>query len=844
MNNNTGWLIKMAWRDSRKNRARLLLFVSSIVLGIAALVAIQSFGENLKAQIELEAKALLGADLEIEGRQPVPEGIVKLLDSLGAETIREVNFASMVQATGSGGTRLVNIRAVEKGYPFYGSLETVPAAAGKTFTGQGASAVAAEGLLQQIGAATGDTLAVGAAKFTLRGAVKKVPGQSGIAATVAPPVFIPYGLVDSTGLLQRGSRVNHRLYVKFSPAMPYRLFEELIIPRLEKEELRYDDVAERKKDLGDAYSDLSAFLNLTAFIALLLGCIGVASSVQVYMKEKLQMVAVLRCMGATGPQAMAIFMVQIALMGFAGAVLGAALGTAIQFLLPMVFADLLPVEVQPEISPKALVSGIFTGTLASVIFSLWPLLAIRKVSALAAIRASVEKEPRDLLRYSALLLIGLFVFGFARLQLGTWKNALFFTLGLAVALLLLAGFARLIIFLVRRFFPLKSSFIWRHGLSNLFRPNNQTLLLVVTIGLGTALIGTLLLSQQLLLNKVKFNAAPASRPNMVIFDIQGSQVQPIQQLLAQYKLPQMGSVPIVTMRIHSLKGKTVEAWKADTIANMRQGLLTREYRVTYRDSLIDSEKLLEGSWKGRVAQPGDSIFISMEQGIAQSMRLNIGDEVVFNVQGALMPTYIGSLRKVDFQRVQTNFLVLFPAGVLEQAPQFHVQLTRFDSVGQSARFQTALVRQFPNASVIDLNLVLETVDEILDKVSFVIRFMAFFSVLTGLIVLIGSVIISKYQRIQESVLLRTLGAGRKQITGIQLVEYFLLGSLSAITGLIIALLASWALATFSFDTFLLPEPLPLLGLFAAITGITVGIGLLNSREVVSKPPLEILRKEV
>jgi putative ABC transport system permease protein len=844
MNNNTGWLIRMAWRDSRKNRARLLLFVSSIVLGIAALVAIQSFGENLKAQIELEAKALLGADLEIEGRQPVPEGILKMLDSLGAQTIREVNFASMVQATGTGGTRLVNVRAVEKGYPFYGNLETVPAAAGKTFTGQGASAVAAEGLLQQLGATPGDTLAVGAGRFTLLGAVKKVPGQSGIAATVAPPVFIPYGLVDSTGLLQRGSRVNHRLYVKFSPAMPYRLYEELIIPRLEKAELRYDDVAERKKDLGDAYSDLSAFLNLTAFIALLLGCIGVASSVQVYMKEKVQMVAVLRCMGASGPQAMAIFMVQIALMGFAGALLGAALGTAIQFLLPLVFADLLPVEVKPAISPTALVSGIFTGTLASVIFSLWPLLAIRKVSALAAIRAAVEKEPRDMLRYSALLLIGLFVVGFARLQLGTWKNALFFTLGLAVALLLLAGFARLIIFLVRRFFPLKSSFIWRHGLSNLFRPNNQTLLLVVTIGLGTALIGTLLLSQQLLLNKVKFNAAPASRPNMVIFDIQGTQVQPIQQLLAQYQLPQMGSVPIVTMRMHSLKGKTVDTWKEDTAVNMRKGLLTREYRVTYRDSLIDSEKLLEGSWKGRVARPGDSIFISMEQGIAQSMQLKIGDEVVFNVQGALMPTYIGSLRKVDFQRVQTNFLVLFPAGVLEQAPQFHVQLTRFDSVGQSAKFQTALVRQFPNASVIDLNLVLETVDEILDKVSFVIRFMAFFSVLTGLIVLIGSVIISKYQRIQESVLLRTLGAGRRQITGIQLVEYFLLGSLSAITGLIIALLAAWALATFSFDTFLLPEPLPLLGLFAAITGITVGIGLLNSREVVSKPPLEILRKEV
>ena len=217
--------------------------------------------------------------------------------------------------------------------------------------------------------------------------------------------------------------------------------------------------------------------------------------------------------------------------------------------------------------------------------------------------------------------------------------------------------------------------------------------------------------------------------------------------------------------------------------------------------------------------------------------------MTWNVQGAMITTYVGSYRKVDFQRVQTNFLVLFPTGVLESAPKFHVQLTRFENVQQSAKFQQALVGQFPNVSVIDLNLVIETVETILDQVSFVIRFMALFSIITGIIVLIGSVIISKYQRIQESVLLRTMGASRRQIMGINAVEYFLLGSLAALTGIVLSLPASWALAKFIFQASLQPPWLSLLAGFAALTGLTLIIGLLNSREVVNKPPLEILRKE-
>jgi putative ABC transport system permease protein len=747
-----------------------------------------------------------------------------------------------VQFLPQAGTRLVNVRAIEPGFPFYGQLETDPAGAATIFLNQ-RQALAENTLMLQYKARPGDSIAVGSLHFALAGRLLQVPGQSGIAASVAAPVFIPYSLMQQTGLLQKGSRVSYRIHVKYPQGFDAAFYENTLKPLLDKEELRYDDVEERKQEVGEAYSDMARFLNLTAFIALLLGCIGVASSVHIYAKEKVEMVALLRCLGASGRTGMGIYLVQIALMALAGSALGAVLGTAVQFVLPKVFAGLLPVSVSPALSWAAIGQGIATGLIAALLFALFPLLGIRRVSPLKAIRASYEPVVRDPWRYLAFAGVALFMVAFARMQLGSFKNGLYFTMAIALAFGLLAAFAQLIIWLVRHVLPLGGPFIWRHGLSNLYRPHNQTLILVVTIGLGTALITTLVLSRQLLLNKVKFSSAAATRPNMVIFDIQDTQVEPIQRLSAEQGLPLMGTVPIVTMRLHGINGRTASELKADSTSRRSRGLLNREYRVTYRDTLTDSETLTAGNWHGKVQRPGDSIFISVDQGVASALKLELGDAMVWNVQGALITTYVGSLRKVDYQRVSTNFIVLFPTGVLEAAPKFFVQLTRFENATQSARFQQTMVSQFPNVSIIDLNLVLKTVDDILGKVGFVISFMAFFSIITGLVVLIGSVIISKYQRIQESVLLRTLGASRRHIAGINTVEYLLLGSLAAFTGILMALLASWALATYTFNTIFMPQPLPLLAAFGIITGLTLLIGLLNSREVVSKPPLEILRKE-
>lgn len=328
---------------------------------------------------------------------------------------------------------------------------------------------------------------------------------------------------------------------------------------------------------------------------------------------------------------------------------------------------------------------------------------------------------------------------------------------------------------------------------------------------------------------------------MVLFDIQSNQVDSVREVTRQSGLPIISQVPIVTMRLESIKGRSVEDLRSETTAGIRDWVLSREYRVSYRDTLSESENLLRGEWQ---EEAGDSIFISLEEGLREDMKVDLGDELIFNVQGARVKTYVGSIREVDWQRMQTNFLVMFPEGVLEKAPKFHVLLTRFESPEQSASFQRKVVKSFPNISVIDLQLVLETIDTVLSKVSFAIRFMAFFSIFTGLLVLTGSVLISKYQRMQESVLLRTIGASRKQILIINTLEYFLLGSLAALSGIGIAMIAGGLLAWLSFDTTLTPDWLVLVAVYFVITALTVIIGLSNSRSIVNKPPLEVLRKVV
>jgi len=856
----------MAWRDSRRNRSRLFLFISSVVLGIAALVATLSFGNNLREDIDDQAKTLVGADLIVRSGRQLPVGVRAVVDSLPNRHAQEWSFASMVYFFKSQGSRLVQVRALEGAYPFYGALETTPVSAGLGFR-DGREALVDRTLLLQYGAQVGDSIRVGDLSFVIAGALDKAPGRNEISMTVAPPVYIPLRYLDSSGLLKKGSRIEYQWYYQFAAGTDMEKLMAAIGPRLDSAEVRYETVASRKEGMTRAFGDFTQFLILISFIALLMGCIGVASAVNIYIREKISGIAVLRCLGLKARQAFLIYLIQVAGIGLIGSVAGAVLGVIVQQVLPAVLKDLLPLESHFRVSWPAIGQGVGTGMTISLLFALLPLLSIRKISPLYTLRLSVEPSSAgwDPLKGIVYGVIFFFIVGYSRLKMERWGKALVFTLCLVAAFLLLAGVARLMMAVVRRLFPARWNYLWRQGFANLYRPNNQTLILVVTIGLGTTFIGTLYFIQQLLIDRVTVSAG-ASQGNMVLFDIQRDQLKGVEGLARQFKLPVLQDVPIVTTRITSVNGKTGEQEAAeererrgvasggdgiggrdgrrggDSVRPESRRVFDQELRVTYRDSLTSSEKMVAGRLARLMQSPEDTVYISLDEEYARRLGVKVGDPIVFDVQGLPVATVVGSLRHVE-RGLRMNFPVVFPTGVLEQAPQFHLLITQAPSAEVSARFQQAVVQHYPNVSVIDLGLILSVLEDILGKIGFVIRFMAAFSMLTGVVVLIASVLISKYQRIQESVLLRTLGASRRQVLLITLLEYFFLGALAAAAGIGLSLGFSLALAEYSFDSAFSPHWWPVLFLFVSVCGLTILIGLYNSRGVLNKPPLEILRRE-
>ncbi len=840
------FILKMAWRDSRRNRSRLLLFISAITVGIAALTAVRSFSVNLMGDIDREAKTLLGADLLIDANQPAPDSILAKFETPGTEKAEVLNFLSMIRFPKNGGTRLSQIRSLEGDYPFYGKWKSLPEDSWRSFR-TGKKALVDHALMLQYGIQPGDSIQIGDVTFLVEGDLLSSPGRAGIASSIAPVVFITSEWLDSTGLVQRGSRVDYQYFYKMPAGSDPDALVKGMDKELEKANLNSDTVESRKRSIGSAFGNFGTFLNLVGFIALLLGCIGVAGAVHIYIKDKLPTVAILRCLGASGRKAFYVYLVQVAGIGLLGAIAGALAGSLIQKMLPWILSDLLPIEsVSTNFSAGAILQGIVLGLSVAVLFALLPLSGILKTSPLRTLRASFEENTEtsgrpDLLRLGVYSLILLSIFGFTWWLVRDWKETFFFMGGIAAAFLILWGISKLLTVILRRFFPKKWSYIARQGIANLFRPENQTVLLVVTIGLGTMLLSTLFLIQNLLLKQVEFSGS-GNQPNMILFDIQSGEKDSVAALVQATGMPLMQQVSVVTTRVETIDDRTKAQDEADSTNAMPRWVWDREYRVTFRDTLIDTEEILEGEWVG-THTPGQPVKVSISDGLQKAMKAKIGTRIVFNVQGTRLECEVGSVRKVDFNRVQTNFLVLFPTGVLEQAPQFHVVISRVSSAEQSARFQSELVRRFPGISAIDLTQILKSVDEILGKVSFVIRFMALFSILTGLLVLISSIYQGKFARIRESVLLRTLGASRRQILLINALEYFLLGALACLAGIGLSVAGAWALARFAFKIPFQPEWWPLIATFGIITIITVLIGLFNSREVVNKPPLEVLRAE-
>jgi putative ABC transport system permease protein len=405
----------------------------------------------------------------------------------------------------------------------------------------------------------------------------------------------------------------------------------------------------------------------------------------------------------------------------------------------------------------------------------------------------------------------------------------------------LTGVAFVLLAIVRRYFPHNAGFLWRHALSSLFRPNNQTRVLMVTIGLGAFIISTLNIVEQSMLGQVEF-AGQENQSNTILFDIQPSQKEGVIKLMEENNLKVNQVVPIITCRLSEVKGKAVEVLQKDTTDKIPNWALGREYRVTYRDSLHHSEELIKGEIHQKKTGK-DSVWVTISEGMEENLDVTLGDSLVFDMQGVPIKAFIAGVRKVEWPKDPPNFIFVFPTGVLEDAPQIYVTSTRIDDNQQANRFQQQLVMQYGNVSLIDLRLILSTVNELFDKLGLIIRFLALFSIVTGLVVLAGAVINSKFVRIKENVLLRTVGARTSQITKITLIEYAYLGFFSALTGMILSLGGGWLLTKFFFEITFAFDWAELSIIGGGVVLMTMAIGWYNSREVINTPPLQVLRKE-
>jgi putative ABC transport system permease protein len=848
--------ISLARREARSSWRRIGLYMSSITLGVAALVAINSFRNSLVESVELESRALLGADLRLSTSRPFTPPIQAIIDTASQQYPASsiTNMVSMAAAPRSQRVRMVQLRAVAGGYPYYGEVRTKPAGLWARL-GEGKWALVDPALLTQLGVQIGDSLNIGESSFAIAGTIEKMPSDFTMRTALGPRVAISAKYLDETGLLRFGSLSQRQVFFQITDEKALQRFVDLRHDKFRRNLVDFDTAREQSENLAEALDALTRFLGLVGLAALLLGGVGVASAVHVFIREKRPIVAILRCLGATQQTVFLAYLLQAAGLGFLGAALGVILGLGVQALLPAVLSGVLPVRVHFRVDTVAILAGLGVGVWVAGLFALIPLLAIRGISPLQALRREYESSGRrfDAIKLLAFVALGLSIVGISFWQASDYRPALAFSGGLAGALLILWLTAWGLTRATRRLFPKRARFVIRQGVGSLFRPHNQTVSVVLALGFGVFVIATVYLVQQNLLGWLRIENSPDA-PNMVAFDIQRDQVAGVADIVRGRSVTAPEITPIVPARISHHKGRPVELVMLDTIRRI-QGrdtsvtmrvepwALRREYRHTYRDTLVSSEELLRGKWFSSAGTARQSpVEVSIEEDVAESLNLELGDRLTWDMGGIPIESRVTSIRKVDWARFATNFFFVFPTGVLEQAPQTFVALMRVNSAEDRAAIQRDVVARHSNVTVIDVAQVQQALEEIIGQVTVAIRFMAIFSTLAGFVVLIGAVATSRYQRMRETVLLKTLGATHAQILTVLVTEYAALGLLAGLAGLMLAGVAGWALTRFFFELdFVLPVGI-LTATWIAVAALAVVIGLGNSVEILRKPPLAILRE--
>jgi putative ABC transport system permease protein len=844
----------MALRESRHSFRRVGVYMVSITLGVGALVAIHSFRDDVSRSVQEEADVLMGANARLASGRVYPDSVARLLDSLraeGVETSRVTTASSMVLAPSSNTVRLLQVRAVEGGYPFYGTVTTRPEG---RWTGSLSpdEILVDPAVLTQLDVVVGDTLVVGRARLAISATVEDLPTSLGFQTAIGPRVYISQEALTRAELLGFGSLAEYETYLRMPDREARETFRTRYEEVLEATKVRFFLAEEQAQSLSNGIRFLGRFLALVGLAALLLGGIGVASAIHVFARDKRTEVAVLRCIGVGQWTAFIAYLIQASALGLLGAFGGVVVGVAVQQVLPFVLGDVLPVDVTTRFSFTSAAAGLGIGVWVAFIFAIIPLLQIRNVPPLQAIRQDFEPERNrlDPFTLAAYGFLAASVVALCVLEAPEPALGLGFAGALTVVVGLLTGVGWVMMRATRRFFPRRASYPVRQGVSNLFRPQNQTIAVTLALGFGAFVIGTVVEVEGNLRKDLTLSFG-GGQPNLLFFDIQKDQIEGVVNLLPEDARAGADVAPLVSARIVGINGQTNDGLRADSVREDRPDAwaLRRQYRNTYRERLGRAEELISGRWwdgtpgseDGTRVDAGDFTRVSLESDVAEGLKVGLGDTIQWEVSGVPISTVVTSIRTVDWGRMEPNFYAIFEPGGLEDAPQTAIMVARLPNPEVRASVQRDLVTAFPNVSALDFSRVQEAIDSVLSKVRQAVAFLGFFSAIAGMVVLVGALASSRAQRLREGALLKTLGASKRQVLTVLFSEYLALGTLATTSGLLLAAVSAAILMPLVFEIDYSPRFVALSGIWLAVTGLTVVVGLLGSRNLLGRPPLAVLR---
>jgi len=849
-----GWATasRIAWRELRASYAKFLFVILSVAIGVAALTGVRGLSEAFKRTLMTQARSIMAGDLSARMfRQLTPKEAQQLdsLDMQGVQRTDATELVSMASSATDPVPLLVSLKAVDPAaYPFYGSVLLDPAGDFRSVLTDH-TAIVGPDLLYRLKLHIGDTLRIGNTTLTIAAVVAREPDRMSSTMGLGPRVFITRHALENSGLLQQGSRAGERFLFRLAPNAPnvqkVRSRLEAILP-----EAQVQDFRQANPGLTRGLDNATGILSMICLVAMVLGAIGVAMAMRAHLAQRMDILAVMKSIGARSSDILRIYVLQTTLLGLTGGLLGVVLGIGVEKLLPHVLGLLLPITVATYLPIRAGLAGLLTGLLTTLLFCLPPLLDIRNVKPNLVFRRLVDegasaakmsfsarwKEHRAQWISVVIIVAGLCVIAWGLSD--SWIVATWFTGGLGAILLFIlamtAGLLKLLRMLLDKTRLSLPSFL-RHGLANLYRPGNQSKAVLSALGVGVMLILSVFLMQRSMIRDMQVTLGTGV-PNIFLIDISTDELPGVRKLVAAQPgvIGAMEALPIINGRLTQLDGVDAQTRKDEK--HFPRHLLQSTV-LTWSDTVPNGAKVKEGAWWG----PHAHGQVAVEQDLAKRLGLHLGSTVAFSVNDQLIPVKVAALIRNDGEHVNARSEFVLSRDALAGLPTVWYGAIHV-APAQVGRVQAALFAAFPTVTVINIADVIETIQSVVRQITFVIRFLAGFSILAGVVILASSVASTRFRRIREVVVLKTLGARRSRIAGIFAVEFIMLGSLAGLVGTVFANLLSSQLLRRMDVTFHGAWLADLIGILG--TGLlAVATGWLASLRILGQRPLEVLREE-